>query len=87
MQIAPEQGHFLAFLVRLIGARQTLEIGTFTGYSALAVALALPGRGAGDCLRRQRRMDGNRASALGGGRGRRQDHAPPGAGAGHASRA
>lgn len=42
MQIAPEQGHFLAFLVRLIGARNTLEIGTFTGYSALAVALALP---------------------------------------------
>lgn len=42
MQIAAEQGHFLAFLVRLIGARRTLEIGTFTGYSALAVALALP---------------------------------------------
>lgn len=41
-QIAPEQGHLLAFLVRLIGARQTLEIGTFTGYSTLAVALALP---------------------------------------------
>ncbi len=42
MQIAPEQGHFLAFLARLIGAREALEIGTFTGYSALAVALALP---------------------------------------------
>ena len=42
MQIAPEQGEFLAFLVRLIGARNALEIGTFTGYSALAVALALP---------------------------------------------
>ena len=42
MQIAPEQGHFLAFLAKLIGARNTLEIGTFTGYSALAVALALP---------------------------------------------
>jgi predicted O-methyltransferase YrrM len=42
MQIAPEQGHFLAFLVKLIGAKNTLEIGTFTGYSALAVALALP---------------------------------------------
>jgi caffeoyl-CoA O-methyltransferase len=41
-QIAAEQGHLLAFLVRLIGARLTLEIGTFTGYSALAVALALP---------------------------------------------
>jgi predicted O-methyltransferase YrrM len=45
MQIAAEQGHFLAFLVRLIGARLTLEIGTFTGYSALAVALALPEKG------------------------------------------
>src|SRR4051794_36660016 len=45
MQIAPEQGHFLAFLVRLIGGRRTLEIGTFTGYSALAVALALPADG------------------------------------------
>ena len=45
MQIAPEQGHFLAFLIRLTGARQTLEIGTFTGYSTLAVALALPDNG------------------------------------------
>jgi caffeoyl-CoA O-methyltransferase len=45
MQIAPEQGAFLAFLVRLTGARRTLEIGTFTGYSALAVALVLPAGG------------------------------------------
>jgi predicted O-methyltransferase YrrM len=45
MQIAREQGHFLAFLVRLIGARRILELGTFTGYSALAMALALPGEG------------------------------------------
>jgi predicted O-methyltransferase YrrM len=45
MQVAPEQGHFLAFLVRLIGAHRTLELGTFTGYSALAVALALPENG------------------------------------------
>jgi caffeoyl-CoA O-methyltransferase len=42
MQIGPEQGQFMALLVRLIGARRCLEIGTFTGYSALAVALALP---------------------------------------------
>jgi predicted O-methyltransferase YrrM len=42
MQIAPEQGAFLAMLVKLIGARRCLEVGTFTGYSALAVALALP---------------------------------------------
>lgn len=42
MQIAPEQGQFMALLVRLIGARRALDIGTFTGYSAAAVALALP---------------------------------------------
>jgi predicted O-methyltransferase YrrM len=45
MQIAPEQGQFLALLVRLLGARRTIEIGVFTGYSALAVALALPDDG------------------------------------------
>lgn len=45
MQIAPEQGQLLALLVRLIGARRTLEIGVFTGYSSLAVALALPADG------------------------------------------
>lgn len=42
MQISPEQGQFMALLVKLIGARRTIEIGTFTGYSALSVALALP---------------------------------------------
>jgi caffeoyl-CoA O-methyltransferase len=42
MQISPEQGQLMALLVKLIGARQTLEIGVFTGYSALTVALALP---------------------------------------------
>ncbi|GIW09832.1 MAG: O-methyltransferase [Dehalococcoidia bacterium] len=42
MQVPPEQGQFLALLVRLMGARRCLEIGTFTGYSALAVASALP---------------------------------------------
>ena len=42
MQISPEQGQFMALLVELIGARQAIEIGTFTGYSALCVALALP---------------------------------------------
>ncbi len=45
MQIAPEQGQFMALLVELIGARRTLDVGTFTGYSALAVALALPADG------------------------------------------
>jgi predicted O-methyltransferase YrrM len=42
MQIAPEQGQLMALLVELIGARRVLEIGCFTGYSALAMALALP---------------------------------------------
>jgi predicted O-methyltransferase YrrM len=42
MQIGPDQSALLALLVRLIGARHALEIGTFTGYSALAVASALP---------------------------------------------
>jgi len=42
MQIGPEQGQLMALLVRLIGARRCIEIGVFTGYSALTVALALP---------------------------------------------
>ncbi|BAW95842.1 O-methyltransferase [[Synechococcus] sp. NIES-970] len=42
MQIAPEQGQFMAWLVQLMGAKKTLDIGVFTGYSALAVAIALP---------------------------------------------
>ncbi|MGB7479437.1 MAG: class I SAM-dependent methyltransferase [Burkholderiaceae bacterium] len=45
MQIAPEQGQLMALLVRLMGARRCIEIGVFTGYSALAVALALPDDG------------------------------------------
>ena len=42
MQISPEQGQFMALIARLTGARRCLEIGVFTGYSSLAVALALP---------------------------------------------
>jgi len=45
MQIGAEQGALMQVLVRLMGARSCLEIGTFTGYSALAVALALPAGG------------------------------------------
>lgn len=42
MMIAPDQGQFMAFLVRMLGARRTLDIGVFTGYSALSVAMTLP---------------------------------------------
>jgi len=42
MQISPDQGHFMAMLVRLMQAKKALEVGVFTGYSSLSVAMALP---------------------------------------------
>ncbi len=45
MQVSPEQGAFMALLIRLTGARRAIEVGTFTGYSALRVAEALPADG------------------------------------------
>jgi predicted O-methyltransferase YrrM len=45
MQISPEQGRFMAFLIELTGAERYLEVGVFTGYSSLSVALALPPSG------------------------------------------
>jgi caffeoyl-CoA O-methyltransferase len=45
MQISPEQGAFMTLLTRVIGARQAVEVGTFTGYSALAIARGLPDDG------------------------------------------
>jgi caffeoyl-CoA O-methyltransferase len=45
MQIAPDQGALIAVLVRAIGTRRALEVGTFTGYSAICIARALPGDG------------------------------------------
>jgi predicted O-methyltransferase YrrM len=45
MQIAPDQGQFMALLVKLAAAAKVLEVGVFTGYSSLSVALALPGQG------------------------------------------
>ena len=50
MQIAPEQGALMGLLAKLTGAKRYLEIGSFTGYSALAVALALPKTGRVVCL-------------------------------------
>ena len=45
MQISPEQGAFMTLLVRAVGARRAVEVGTFTGYSALAIARGLPDDG------------------------------------------
>jgi len=50
MQISEEQGAFLGILARLVGARNAIEVGTFTGYSALCVARALPEQGKLLCL-------------------------------------
>ncbi|MDY6920425.1 MAG: class I SAM-dependent methyltransferase [Pseudomonadota bacterium] len=49
MQIAPDQGQFMALLVKLMGARRILEVGTFTGYSSLCMARALPQDGSMLC--------------------------------------
>lgn len=50
MQIAPEQGAFMGLVAKLMNAKRYIEVGTFTGYSALAVALALPEDGRVDAL-------------------------------------
>ncbi|HEX9921343.1 MAG TPA: SAM-dependent methyltransferase, partial [Anaerolineae bacterium] len=45
MQMSPDTGQFLAFLIKLIGTKRAIEVGVFTGYSSLAIALALPDDG------------------------------------------
>ena len=50
MQVSPDQGALLTFLVQLIGAKNALEVGTFTGYSAICIARGLPEGGRLTCL-------------------------------------
>ena len=45
MQISPDQGQFMRLLIKMLGARRTLEVGVFTGYSSLSVAMVLPDDG------------------------------------------
>ena len=77
MQIAPDQGAFLTLLCRLIGAREALELGTFTGYSAICIARGLAPRRAADRLRALRgvRRRSRRAQPRGR-RGRRPGRDP-----------
>ena len=64
MQISAHQGQQMALLARAIGARRAVEVGTFTGYSALCVAEALPAGRQALVLRRQRGMDAHRPALL-----------------------
>ena len=45
MQISPEQGQFMSLLIKLMGATRAIEIGTFTGYSSICIASAMPENG------------------------------------------
>ncbi len=80
MQIGADQGVLLAFLVRLIGARNAIEVGTFTGYSALVGRERAVRRRTARVLRRERGMDLDRAPLLGRGRRRRPHRIAPAAG-------
>ena len=65
MQIAPEQGAFMTMLTQLVDARFAVEVGTFTGYSAICVARGLARRRPAAVPRRERGVDGHRPRALG----------------------
>ena len=65
MQISPEQGQFMALLVRLIGARRCIEVGVFTGYSSLCVATRAAGGRPHRRLRRERGVDRRSRGATG----------------------
>ena len=86
MQIAPDQGALITLLVRAIGARRALELGTFTGYSAICIARGLPADGRLRRLRARTRSRRDRAALLRRGRGRRPDRAAARPGARDAAR-
>ena len=65
MQVAPEQAAFLTFLTRMLGARNAVEVGTFTGLSSLAIATRPARRRQADLLRRLRRVHDDRPPLLG----------------------
>ena len=75
MQIAPEQGAFMTLLTQLVGARFAVEVGTFTGYSALCIARGLSAGRPAAVPRRERGVDEHRPPPLGRGRRRRSDRA------------
>ena len=73
MQISPEQAAFMQLIVKLMGVRRALEVGTFTGYSALAVAEAMGNDGRLIACDVSTRMDVDRQAPLGQSRCRAQD--------------
>ena len=68
MQISPDQGRFLTMIPQLGGARNAVEVGTFTGYSSICLARGLGPGGGLHLLRRERGVDGDRPALLGQGR-------------------
>ena len=85
MQISPEQGTFMTLVTRLVGARQAVEVGTFTGYSAISIARGLPDDGHLLCCDVSEEWTSIAPPRLGRRRGGRQDRAAPGAGRRHAA--
>ena len=75
MQIGTDQGALLTLLTRLVGVRRAVEVGTFTGYSALCIARGLADGRPPAVLRRQRGVDRDRPAGLGA-RRRRRPHRP-----------
>ena len=87
MQTSPEQGQFLHLLARLAGAKKTLEVGVFLGYSSTWVALALPAGGKIVACDQSEEYTAAGAPTLARGRGGRQNRIAPRSGPGYAGRA